>query len=132
MTEQLISFEVAKLAKEAGFDWKITTAYVDLTPLELFTEDVTEFVYQADHNNKPHRTSAPTQSLLAKWLRDVHNIHICVAYRHDETDNKYEMNVIVPEDDVTWTIESEIYPTYEAVLEEGLKEGLRGLISRGN
>ena len=129
MTEQLISFETAKLAKEAGFDWQIVTAYVDLTPLELFTEEVTEFVYQANHNNKPHRISAPTQSLLAKWLRDVHNIHVKISCHLG--DWYFELVSILGHFNTNRYSEVE-YITYEAALEEGLKEGLRGLLSRGN
>jgi hypothetical protein len=124
MTEQLISFEVAKLAKEAGFDWEC---------LDHYEGSELRFPYYdygnpwGNYNNFiPGSYSAPTQSLLAKWLRDVHNTHIKISCNlgdwyfeilgHFNTNRYSEVE----------------YLTYEAALEEGLKEGLRGLLSRGN
>lgn len=64
MKDQLVSFEIAKLAKEKGFDikcdyWK----YIDNN-------------CQAMSYDSQTCISIPTQSLLQKWLREKHKIRI--------------------------------------------------------
>lgn len=70
MEEQLISFEVAKLAKEKGFDIHCRNHFTDIG--ECY-ENI-DFPY----NSCTESLFAPTQSLLQKWLREVHGIHIKV------------------------------------------------------
>ena len=59
MEEQLISFETAKLAKEKGFNWK------NIEILEV--------------KSKSAFLDSTTQSLLQKWLREVHKINIFIS-----------------------------------------------------
>ena len=80
MEEQLISFETAKLAKEKGFNALCYDAFNSKG--NLYSNGWCEYLY----DNKveiPFRSGvleskdvlAPTQSLLAKWLREKHDIH---------------------------------------------------------
>lgn len=55
MKDTLTSFELSKLAKEKGFDWVTVYAYQDMI-------------------------SAPTLSLLQKWVREVCKVHIVVDW----------------------------------------------------
>ena len=66
MEEKLISFEVAKLAKEKGFRSNNTFLYNLETGIPT---------------NKwiPGGISAPTQGLLQKWLRETHNMFVVVT-----------------------------------------------------
>jgi hypothetical protein len=69
MTEQLIDFETAKLAKEKGFD--LFTVYWYMT-------EVTnrEKGYRKDNwNFLRTRFSAPTQSLLQSWIQKKHGLY---------------------------------------------------------
>ena len=74
MEEQLISFETAKLAKEKGFKLPLHSNrnYYNLNgnihPYNWFNQ-----FELADY------TDAPTQSLLQKWLREVHKINIFIS-----------------------------------------------------
>ena len=63
--------------------------------------------------------SAPTQSLLQKWLRDVHRNYVYVLPDsiEDENDIKWRHNTIL-------TSTSSLYSTYEEALEAGLYEAL--------
>lgn len=70
MTEKRVSLEVGKLAKEKGFN------------IETYSVD-----YMVDGNYPGERGAcvscteyapAPTQSLLQKWLREVHQIYVDV------------------------------------------------------
>ena len=63
--------------------------------------------------------SAPTQSLLAKWLREEHNIHL-IAYKNINIDG-YDWCYITT-DGIT-NINS--YKTYEEAYEIGLQEALK-------
>lgn len=62
MVDKLISLETAKLAKEKGFDELCAHTYAD-------DNFVTNYKW----------LSAPTQSLLQKWLREKYYIHIYVV-----------------------------------------------------
>ena len=82
MKEQLVSFETAKLAKGKGFDEY--TDYIFIThhshPVKTHHKD------KNSDNNEVYSDgcweqeyfvcSAPSQSLLQKWLRDEHNIDV--------------------------------------------------------
>ena len=103
MKEKLIEFETAKLAKEKGF-----TNFNCFWPDDCLT------------------IGRPTQSLLQKWLREVHNIEViswphfkrlsygCDVY-HYTTKNSNGFT----------TIELNPSKTYEDALELGLQEALK-------
>lgn len=69
MNEAYVSYEVAKLLKEGGFDWAVLTCYQN-----------SEFRYVPLGNwNKFSAStlcSAPTQQMACRWLRKEHKIHI--------------------------------------------------------
>ena len=124
MEEQLISFETAKLAKEKGFDASCYDAFNSKG--NLYSNGWCEYLY----DNKveiPFRSGvlesqdvlAPTQSLLAKWLREEHNIHL-IAYKNINIDG-YDWCYITT-DGIT-NINS--YKTYEEAYEIGLQEALK-------
>jgi hypothetical protein len=124
MNEQLISFETAKLAKEKGFNWKCYQAYdwVSGFPGNTHTG------YNNWNKFGDGKASAPTQSLLQKWLRDTHKIHISLDYWTVEDLDSGELQV-------SWNYEITRFgasfnergsnlSSYEQALEEGLKKSL--------
>lgn len=114
MKEQLISYETVKLAKEKGFkpnkrDNSVSRNSIDITP---------------------------TQSLLQRWLREVHKIHIGGEVRW----NSFEKQELIYEfwikdmRKVKTSKRIHTYPSiisYEEALECGLLEALK-LISYEN
>ena len=78
MEEQLVSFETAALAKEKGFDidCKLFYSTKDRPPM-AYNISAKESLSDNPQYNK--YMLAPTQSLLAKWLREVHNIEVLVS-----------------------------------------------------
>lgn len=72
MKDQLVSFEVAKLAKEKGF--------IDHNECYFFDNEGNEVVnyYVNNYNKRSTLIARPTQSLLQKWLREKHNLHIAI------------------------------------------------------
>lgn len=71
MRDEIITEETAKLAKEKGFDngceylWGTYEDYVGLHHVDNY-----------NRMNKENQYSAPTQSLLSRWIREKHSIHI--------------------------------------------------------
>lgn len=77
MLEQLVSLEVAKLAKEKGFKEKTYTAYKDNGSI-IVLKDTKRDLKFINHNNSIYGISAPTQALLAKWLREEKGFHVVI------------------------------------------------------
>lgn len=115
MKEQLIKFETAKLAKEKGFKAGSYTYYDNGAVL---VNSITRI------NNKMGLVSAPTQSLLQKWLREQYAIHIELI--PDEKDPKNLWHTIVyPLYCMKEPSNEGVFETYEEALEKGLIEALK-------
>lgn len=75
ITEDYVSFEVAKLLKEKGFDELCHGYFRKDNP-----NDLVELAQAANWNDEPFFTSRPTLQTAMKWLREVHNISIEAVY----------------------------------------------------
>lgn|SRR4030042_3419563 len=116
MEEQLVLFETAKLAKEKGFN--------EYGLLWLDYDSTGKFINNTYMNGKSECICC-TQSLLQKWLREVHGLFVLTLpdYKglwgysimqkdHYHTQgNRFELD--------------EIVGTFEQALEEGLQEALK-------
>lgn len=135
MEEQLINFETAKLAKEKGFNIYTQKVFVETLEhtLEMGRGGDCTFPYQAPRvlnssefgNWDIVHCKAPTQSLLQKWLREVHNIHLLIEpYYNEQTVLIYGIDVIIENSKEEIIIEKG-FKTYEQALEIGLQEALK-------
>jgi hypothetical protein len=84
MKEQLILFGTAKLAKEKRFDCKVGNFFKLTTISHPLIED-TCLLQNINSLSDVPLFSRPTQSLLQKWLREVHNIDVSVNPINDCT-----------------------------------------------
>ena len=114
MEDQLISFDTAKLAKEKGL------TYDEVGQSYSYNG---EFTYG---RNDEHFYPAPTQSVLQKWLREKHKIHIIV----NPTVTNYWAsglcnigNELISISGIV-TFSQYDYNTYEEALEAGLIDSL--------
>lgn len=151
MEETLISFETAKLAKDKGFTMfkeSFKSAIIDSRNYDvqkysfyrvIKNEQVLELnvgtnssningLYES-YNEKDFVTQknyfAPTQSLLQKWLREVHNTHLMVEpYYNGEKLLVYGFDLITERAEEETIIEKG-FKTYEEALEIGLQEALK-------
>ena len=119
MEEQLIGFETAKLAKQKGFDWPTT-----------YCKDEHDYQYEQhfvprNFNTKEYepRVSAPTQSLLQKWLREEHSLHIELTPTVIKEGYWYSC-VYHLEEFYTILVDRKKDLSYEEALEAGLKKAL--------
>ena len=123
MIEQLITSETANLAKEKKFDWNChwvlyrgTSSVLhkcDAMPMKGKNLESGDYVLQ------------PTQSLLQKWLREVHNI--------DVWSQPFVMDKSLPDESYSYFIYKDgifvkdgmDYIDFEEALEKGLQEALK-------
>lgn len=150
MKEQLISFETAKLAKEKGFDILCFNYYFEdgefkeniLTGQNGYYGDDYEVEFEEflENWNDKARTkkngdrcfgcsknkgyletfSAPTQSLLQKWLRE-NKEHIVTV--HFNRIVRYKCEIQLDGGDSSCC--TGLFGTYEEALEKGLQEALK-------
>ena len=155
ISEQLITFKTAQLAKQAGFDIPVphyfTPNGVSIAHTkegydqEYYCYDVDDFVENwnykglsvtADDNisyggNYMIPFSQPTQSLLQRWLREVHNSHAEVTSRKDNDKIVYTWDIYDTKiSDEETTDEEPLFDTYELALEQALQEALTLIINR--
>lgn len=80
--EEYISFEVAKLLKDKGFDVKCRYYYIQTKEMfEIDTKYHTALTTQELLDlqiigEKEDRYVAPTQAIAMRWLREVHNLSV--------------------------------------------------------
>lgn len=117
MKEELIQFETAKLAKEAGFDWA-TLCYYPPHSRSAIRDDI-ECPCTA-HGIYP----APTQSLVQRWLREEHGIDIYVC-RSWAINPSYDYSIRQVSTGFLKEQRTETNRTYEQSLEDGLIEALK-------
>ena len=74
MKDKLIQFSTAKLAKQKGFNietQKYWANYYTGEPLMKW-----KLISKEDKTMEYMEWAAPTQSLLQRWLREEHNLHV--------------------------------------------------------
>ena len=118
ITEDYVSFEVAKLLKEKGF----------VTPCNwLYCSDGT-----FGHRNSlwdKEMFPAPTHQMAMKWLREVHNIYIDISPTYSEVEKTIHFIWQVFDSNYDGIGDCEIfYGKYEEAVEEALKYSLEDLI----
>ena len=109
MTEQLVSYPTAKLAKEKGFKELCFAAFHKNNRNDGYFES--GIISQSEYFKFPtmsngdkiailqkdyiHTILRPTQSLLQKFLREVHNLHVEVKamYMYSRTPSKDENTI---------------------------------------
>jgi len=131
MQEELITFETAKLAKEKGLDLEFCNVgwHGDFGDLKgdnypfLGTYSFYKSIYC--NNKDEYQIQRPTQSLLQKWLREIHNIHLLVEPYYDEQKLLVYGFDLITERTEEETIAEKGFKTYEDALEIGLQEGLK-------
>ena len=129
MNEQLISFETAKLAKEKGFNitckYFYKEKYINAIEYEVVHDGHLEANWNENFKYSPAECSAPTQSLLQKWLRENYKIIVSINVMSDL--NYYSLLIDINENklDLKNQSKNRWFNTYEEALEDGLQEALK-------
>ena len=150
MNNKLIDYNTAVLARNKGLEVSSEYFYVN-TQLHSLSSDGEcldyldkdyNYIYSLydcdghfwfdneDNDYTPIKYYVLSQSLLQKWLREKHSIHIEIIgfvsgdeesncyYYHLRDMTKYDSLLVIPDND-------DIYDTYEKALESGLYESLK-------
>ena len=123
MNEQLVKFETAKLAKEKEFKLALSS-----DNLYFNDKGIVHNYHWFNSEELVNYIDAPTQSLLQKWLRDIHNIHIEIFLSIEKPYNVYYFRFM--EVGKYFTLSYDNIPDntkYEEVLELALIETLKKL-----
>lgn len=129
--ESYVSFDTAKLLKEAGFDIPCRGIYVtDRTGYYEFHEydnkQTEDDLCWNTEDGFQYEYLAPTQALAARWLREVYHYAVCVWFSKDHEKWFYahgNMDSIVFDTD--YIISEYIFDSYEKALEAGLQEAIK-------
>ena len=119
MEEQLIEFDTAKLAQEKGFDLK------EPCTCGGYPDCICKIVRADNHIYQP------TQSLLQRWLREVHSIEFdIIVTKIGENRKSYDIFIIDTSKVEVKQNKKVLYSffnfkNYEEVLELGLQEALK-------
>ena len=116
ITEDYVSFEIAKLLNEKEFDERSTASYDLKGRLQEGS---------AYWNSTPSWYAAPTLQMTMKWLREVHKIHIVIGWLPNSKlffTHICDMNSGYPKRN------KHEYTSYEEAIEEALKYTLENLI----
>ena len=134
MELKIIDFETAKLAKQKGFNELCLHVYNKEGELSEIDYDNFIDFYSNESNEKALNPNyqfkdcptAPTQELLAKWLREEYKIIIVIDFYSDENKNlEYIFRISEPK---TWDkcdiLVGQDFKTHEEALEEGIIQAL--------
>ena len=129
ITEDYVSFEIAKFLKERGFNEPCEGFYVNSGVLSHTLSNANNSKCDEDKSTIGY-ISAPTLQMAMKWLRQVHNIHVVPKfdfYAGDYTGRIYDgRRETVSERDDYIAITG--YRTYEEACETAIKYCLKNLI----
>lgn len=144
MTEELISFPTAKLAKEKGFNLIVKNYYYPEaygTIIPIINDHDINVNINAHESNAYY--SAPTQSLLQRWLREVHKISINIFYERgnwyyilfklpnsedilkSKDESNQDADLYLDDERITDEWFTQENKSYEKALEIGLQEALK-------
>lgn len=117
--ESFVSFDTAKLLKEVGFDEVCRSAY--------YATGNSAVMYERNSMLSPGYVSRPTQALAARWLREVHRIHIFSNYFFEDGTWFYVIVDLKESDEVRAIPPPDIrsYQSNEEALEAGLQEAIK-------
>lgn len=125
----LVTYNTAKLAKKCGFNLLVQNKYLKGGGLTL------RYGQPIDYNNECFQdkgrmyTSAPTQSELQKWLREVYKFNIVIKPFGEEVINYLpEVYTNIFPDEVYDAYEEIFYSNYEQCLEDCLFQSLETLL----
>lgn len=125
-----VTLKTAKLLKEFGFNEKCDAYYINNA------SKAREYGERLNWNSKSNSTkdyqyvSAPTQTIVTKWLRQKHTILIVVSLNKDT--NMFEATTYLYSMQNHWAKlyiqPNSKYPTYEKVLEKAIYHTIKDVL----
>ena len=125
ITEDYVSFEIAKLLKEKGFNYSCRVIY---SPKGVVKHYLEEEVYA--HHLKGHKKLCPTLQMAMKWLREVHKLDIDVSIEYKNSKKVYYYSILKKTviRDIDCLHSETNFDSYEEACEAAIKYCLKNLI----
>ena len=123
ITEDYVSFEIAKFLKEKGFD--------EATFHEYSERGTRWFEEVLINHNSQGGIACPTLQMTMKWLREVHHVFIDIDYDPHEFGDKPYFTLITNMDTCSYYSGKHLpvnRATYEEMAEAAIKYCLENLI----
>lgn len=140
--ECYVSLEVAKLLKEAGFDWKCETCYMGKSkraykynkyfnwnmPRKDFEKEGSDNLFYAFINQKKTNNfvSTPTLDVAQKWLREKCDLIITIDYNYKK--GTFLCKVYSKAECLSILFD---FLVYEEAQEAGIKKALEMILKKG-
>ena len=145
MKDEIVTLETAKLLKEKKFDVLVQGSYTQYLTTQIDPEypegggpfgwtkgevEMSSGYFRnndkgGDFSNKKYTMyAAPTQSLVQKWLREVHNIQVYCYSSAKNGKGIYRDYVVHVNEMSINDARDEEFQTYEAAMEVGLQVSL--------
>ena len=123
ITEDYVSFEIAKLLKEKGFNEGCRSRYGSAGSFSYEKYEI-----EASGCEMHNAILAPTLQMAMKWLREVHHIALNIGWGEILEDKFQWWCIILNQKDGSIFRESEYSATYEEAVELAIKYCLEHLI----
>lgn len=138
MTEQLVSYYTARLARDVGFDDKCQYGYYDLEQdnkgkyrsgeFRDFNDSYTHS-HWSNNSNLTTSITAPPQCVLIRWIRENHNLLVYA----DWFDNRFVGRIKIMNTNSRIKGYSTIrYDTYNEALESAIQSALNTINKQNN
>lgn len=119
MEEKICSIEVAKLAKEKGFNEPTVRYFINGDCKNM---GISRYLYC--HNDIDDDIAAPTQSLLQRWLREKKGYYVYPFFDNNELKWTWVCREKTGDMWIPLVGETPYFDTYEQALEDALKYSL--------
>ena len=129
INEYYVSLEVAKLLKEAGFDWETKNWWDYCKPIDEWSlRNYPEAPVNWNSKYYNYDCSAPTLDVAQRWLREVKGLIVQIDFlRH----NKWWYLVLQGERVETLENPRVKFNTYEEAQEAGIRKALEIILEKG-
>jgi hypothetical protein len=143
------SIETAKLLKEAGFDWEITTYYhrdwegeYEPTPTEDFSiinhtqnlnwndDEKFSLVPDGQYKGMLNIVSAPSIAMASKWLREVKHIFVFAVAFYAPNEGGWVFATNIRNIPSSGDVEISPFSTYEQAIEAGVNRALLAILKK--
>ena len=118
--EVYVSLEIAKLLKEAGFDWEVEKFWwYDKQDKKYFLSIL---------RPKSNGYFAPTLDVAQRWLREAYHLHITIF---SSSQKSWMFRITRPHQMLEDGVYGEDFYTYEEAQEAGIRKALEIILEKG-
>lgn len=134
ITEDYVSFEIAKLLKEKGFNEQIRDFYRFENNIWIHRNTYEHNYFNLGMPRWENCYSCPTLQMTMKWLREVYKVHIiaepCLGEGNEPNlcFNRWFWTILTESGEYKPIRKIDEFPTYEKACEDAIKYCLENLI----